>query len=189
MFSHLKGKTKIIVTGCQRSGTRIASKIISQNLDLPYIDEEEYGIHSEENLFQLISSRSRFVIHSPNWVSMRLIPFAQFDHDIHIVYMVRKTKEIIRSMDRINWWRHAPTVLTRLGILGIEPWHKYAIPMLIQTRWEREIRPTLNLDGFTEVDYSTLAEHPLWVNPEERKDFKWNQTEKEEPVPTEETTS
>ncbi|MEA1909731.1 MAG: hypothetical protein U9M89_01770 [Patescibacteria group bacterium] len=174
MFEKLKNETKVIVTGCQRSGTRIASKMIAYDLGLPYIDELEYNIHSESDLLKILEKHDRFVLHAPNWVSMRLIPFAPIMQSIFVVYVSRSPKDICRSMERINWAPKARTVLERLGVLNPEPWHMYALPTMIQMRWKHSIKPRLT--KYLGIEYTDLKNHIMWIDKEDRKEFVWNQT-------------
>lgn len=175
IFEKLQNETRIIVTGCQRSGTRIASKMIAHDLELPYLDELEYQIHSESDFIEILQEHDRFVIHAPNWISMRLVPFAPIVKEVFVVYVSRSPKDICRSMERIGWQKNASTVLERLGVLNSEPWHMYAIPAMIQERWRRSIRPQLT--KYLGIEYVDLRNHPMWIDKEDREEFVWNQTD------------
>lgn len=173
MFKKLRVHPKIIVTGCQRSGTRILAKMISHDTGHPYIDETEYHIHNEGKFLVMYNQIKTGVIHAPNWLSMQIVP--DILKSTAIVHLNRDKKAILRSMERIQWFPRAVPLLQKLGISNPSLWHIMAYPDLVQSRWENDLR--FRALWYGEVDYESLQEHPLWVEPKKRTNFKWDQTE------------
>ncbi len=84
----------IIVTGPQRSGTRLASHIIARDTKLNYVDEFDYSINVEPNS----------VIQSPALLKAAVelsftFPTAKF------AFMYRNVDDILKSLERIEWYK------------------------------------------------------------------------------------
>lgn len=53
MFEHLKAYKRIVVSGPQRSGTRIVAKAVAQDTNKSFIDEVDIAVHDFRLYFHL----------------------------------------------------------------------------------------------------------------------------------------
>lgn len=158
MFGHLAGWTRIAVTGPQRAGTTITAKIIADDLGYRYVDETDYHVYDADAWARCLED-SYVVVHSPV-----MLP-ALVDHPepgTLAVLVRRPLPEIHASRDRIGWWPHEPLMLGRLGATSDSAAAAYAY-------WDANPPPER-----LEVDYHSLAAHPLWVA--DRRHFTVRQT-------------
>jgi hypothetical protein len=154
------------VTGPQRSGTRIAAKIIAADLGRTFVGEEEYKVGSHDGLlaryFDIVRSGNPVVIHGP-----ALSSSAHYMPGV-VVFMIRSLSEIVRSQERIQWayeeWQLARyfTDTGPIAAVKYRAWHQFQKPMIE--------------DRAFDLEYSSLAEHPLWVPAEQRAAFSPHQT-------------
>jgi hypothetical protein len=173
MFTHLAKFRTIFVTGPQRSGTTIAGRIIAQDLDREYIDERDYGVHELANLFRLVEEKA--VIQGPALSAYcHLLP-----KHVAVVFMRRPLKEIVSSQDRTilstgNPWTQAEEPVELRKYFREEG----PIAAVKYEVWERYQKPHMDLQGKTylELEYATLAEHPLWVPKDGRQGWHAKQT-------------
>jgi len=194
MFENIDMK-QILVTGPQRSGTRICAKMVAHDTGLPYIDEvdvlelfmgksiddrnqdwEAIG-ESIVKIVQEMVDTKEFVLHCP--------PFMPWIHKIKkalVIIMYRSVKDIVKSSDRIKWkkGRHELEYnkmgFSRFG-KGRPRWNRTTIPIaeLKYEYWEDVQKGEVR--HFCEVEYFDLQQHPLWIPQEDRGRFKWNQTQ------------
>jgi hypothetical protein len=176
MFADLCYYDKVLVTGPQRSGTRIAAKMIARDSGHAYVDESEFLTRDEEAFAALLAERSGIVVQCPA-MCWRIEEYT--DGDMLVVLMVRDLDDIAASEKRIGWkggiyaelerygWTSHAAVSFRRG-RGSVAAVKYAHWM---TRQRRQIEHHL------ELDYESLAAHPLWVPKERRAGFAVDQTE------------
>lgn len=154
-------KPVIIVTGPQRSGTRIGAKMIAHDLKYEYIDEADFKISREELFFSILKNKKNIVIQAPAmFYKIRDFP----KREVAVVMMMRDIKDIKASEKRVNW-KGKPAEQNRLKTNHHPAEAKYRI-------WE-EIKHDLD---YHELYYEDLKEHKLWVPKEKRKNFKTNQT-------------
>ncbi len=93
---HQSNLNVVAVTGPQRSGTRIASKILAKDFGWRYIDE--FGILIDNQfLFQHVIKKGNVVIHCPS-LSQSIHTFA----DVFVVFMWRKAQDIHKSERKLN---------------------------------------------------------------------------------------
>ena len=91
-FEWLRDFSKIIVTGPQRSGTRICAKMIAHDTRHRYVDESEIGVDSLYRLWSLLRNERRFVVQCPALCRhVHLFGSA----DTAIVLMRRDVKDIV----------------------------------------------------------------------------------------------
>lgn len=183
MFEHLKQHKKILVSGPQRSGTRICSFMVSADTEIERIDEVKAPnlfVAGQELAYvkSLVQERDEFVLHCP--------PFSRWLHEVSgvaVVLMRRATTDIIKSERRINWrkdrqeleyakygywrWRRKP---------GLERTFK-PISEIKYEYWDNVQKE--QTEYAFEVNYDDLMQHPLWVPPEKRKNFSWSQISNE----------
>ena len=160
MFEHLGVFDKIIVTGPQRSGTRICARMIAADTGHTYVDKDEYGVHDVASFAEILE-RSQIVVHAP--AMSRFVHY--FDgEDTLIVWMRRDLNDILSSQARVNWtareeWRE------RVKYNGMR--NKQPIAAIKIDFWERVQRPVV--ENYLEVEYDSLSAHPLWIPEEQRR--------------------
>ena len=153
MFEDLKHWQRILVTGPQRSGTRIATRMIAEDTGFWFFPEENFGTDSLNLLWKLLKTSYHVVVQCPT-MSNHAYLLAQSDPDLLVVMMVRDLEDIKASEERISWeWEI--TELIKMGrIEGNSAKIKYE-------RW-REQKPFLGNQGI-EVRYDSLEAHPMFV--------------------------
>lgn len=177
MFEHLSSYSKILVTGPQRSGTRIAAEMIAEDTGLRYIDEEEFGVRSKKNFNKLLANESNIVVQCPG---MCRIIHEHSASDTLIVMMIRDVEDIVASEERVDWIHGYWDELVKYGIPhtnsdlrtarreGVRP------SVLKYDFWEKEQRDKIT--NYMELEYESLAEHSMWIPKEDRKNFTEKQT-------------
>ena len=166
MFEHLTYK-KIIVTGPQRGGTRIATTMIAQDTGLRFVDESEVGYYDIEKMRDFIKYEDNFVIQAPNFSNV----IDTFPEDILIVFMKRDINDVKYSKERVKRIGKFCNRERRLNDADKKAGRKEA-PFKYED-WEKQKK---NIINWIEVEYESLCGHPLWVPKEERGMFQWNQT-------------
>ena len=86
-FNNLKNFKKIIVSGPQRSGTTITTKMIANDTGHLCMLEESFGMFNESKWINLLNSPGKMVIQSPT-MSSCLHKLDNRD-DILIIFMMR----------------------------------------------------------------------------------------------------
>ena len=175
MFEHLAHHAIILVTGPQRSGTRIAAKMIAHDTGHTYVDEEAFGTYNLRD-FTLILRRSNIVVHCP--AMSHVIHGVAECHDILVVFMLRDTDDIAASEARIQWDRGPYIELAHFGYHGKRA-KTYRlrggqIAPLKYKRWEMWQKALVW--HHLELSYESLAAHPLWVPKEDRHNWTPEQT-------------
>ena len=99
MFEHLAVHSKIVVTGPQRSGTRIGAKMIAADTSHQFVDEAEFLI-KDNDLFRQFLERDGVVLQAPHMLKDVV---DDPPPGIFIVLMRRDLDEIHASADRIGW--------------------------------------------------------------------------------------
>lgn len=168
MFEHLRGRTKIMVTGPQRAGTRICTKMISHDTGHKFIGEEEFRTDSLNHFIIQLGKPWPLVIHAPCLCVYAHVLVEQFPN-LFVVLMRRPVDDIVASQERIGWeWEISE--LMRFGkVKGRAAELKYQY-------WDTFQRPCIFQDSI-EVEYEDLADHPLWKPKEQRAHFEPRQTE------------
>ena len=174
MFEHLKEWQRILVTGPQRSGTTIAAKMIAHDTGHHLHLEEDIHVDSLNFLcrrLRISQGQSKPIVVQCPAMSMYANHFGVHDDRLAVVMMIRPLAEIAASIERIQWDWEEPEYI-RLQTYGGPPSSaelKYGL-------WEAYQRECLADQAF-EVGYKSLADHPLWIPAEQRKDFTSRQTE------------
>lgn len=170
----MRGVTKAIVTGPQRSGTRIAAKIIASELGLEYIDERRIDFENESRLRAILRDRDGIVVQCPAMSHL----CHTLAHDVFVVFVARRISEIVKSQRRVNWnWaEHERRKLAKFASYYLDgdpiAAQKYSV-------WEQLQRPWIEHDGparCATLEYDSLREHELWVPAEKRAEFLMHQT-------------
>ncbi|MBA3387691.1 MAG: hypothetical protein H0T95_13960 [Chthoniobacterales bacterium] len=166
VVEHARGFRKILVTGPQRSGTTIASRILAHELRYRFVSEKDIKTHSLSRLHKRLFSWRREVIQGPCFGS--ICHYIDTPRTL-IVFMRRDLSEIVQSEHRIGWsaqqwelanyFRDAGTI----AAVRYECWEKYQ-QGLMEVPW-------------IELAHASLAPHRLWIDREKRLHFKDHQTE------------
>lgn len=170
MFENLKKYTAILVSGPQRSGTRICAKIIAQDTGHKYVDENNIKVDNLDMLKDILNTRENVVVQCPA-VSAYLEEFSA--NDVLIIFMRRDVNDIIASQNRIGW-----------GV-GNErgEFNKYKdkfgatqapVSKVKYKYWEKEQRDKIK--NWKEIEYESLSKHELWIPKEKRTEFASSQT-------------
>lgn len=168
--------------------------MVAHDTKLPYIDEtevpelfmgksiedrdqdwEDIGRRVASVIQDLIDSRE-FVLHCP--------PFMPWIHHVKgalVIIMWRSVEEIVRSAKRIDWKKGRQELeYNKMGYTrhgrnkpGLKRTNK-PIAELKYEYWESHQKQ--QVPDYLGVTYSSLEQHPLWVPPSQRGDFRWNQT-------------
>ena len=184
MFKRFRKHNVILVTGPQRSGTRITAKAIAQDTGHEYVDEKEFG-NSKAGLFhEIIEERVKIVVHCPA-MAYRIHKVK----DVFVVFVKRNIEDIALSQERVGGYykkSHYKRYLSKclpkelFDIWDIEGGilrrsiSRVAWPMTVYNFWETVQKPIMK--DATEVDYESLRNHPLWIDKAQRVDFKPEQT-------------
>jgi hypothetical protein len=165
MFDYLKEFNNIVVTGPQRSGTRITTNMIAEDLEYKIVDEVEY-----KDIFKLFDDTPK-VIHAP----MKSHECHTYPKEVAVVFMIRDTEDIITSQKRISWShnhtelnkyiylkKHYNNKLTNSCDIKYEVWNNYQ---------------KKNITNKFEVKYKSLTTHPLYIPKKDRTEFSWNEIE------------
>tara|TARA_B100000424_G_scaffold107325_1_gene80760 strand:+ start:235 stop:789 length:555 start_codon:yes stop_codon:yes gene_type:complete len=164
----------IIVTGCQRSGTTIASLILANSKQYILVEDDKWQ-PSQEGVFKLKSlmdsGRDKFIIQSPTALYnfhfiYHLIP------DIHWVGVKRDKNKIIQSMKRVKWMQEAyPDYIS---------FYNHHIRYMNHL-WGL-LKQLLPKDNWTEVQYpQELQDYPEFIPDNLRSDFTVKQTQLDTP--------
>src|SRR5579872_7158233 len=162
IVSSLRSYEQIIVSGPQRAGTTIAAKILAGELGYRNVPEEEVGVNDVVRLVELYRVGRRFVVQGPGFCPyVHLLPGA-------VVLMRRPVEEIVRSQARIRWLQEKAELAGYFTTEGPISQVKYEA-------WDRFQKPRL-AERALELDYHSLAAHPLWLEQEQRQTFHPRQT-------------
>tara|TARA_R100000458_G_C8150041_1_gene158025 strand:- start:120 stop:617 length:498 start_codon:yes stop_codon:yes gene_type:complete len=160
-------KGPLIVTGCQRSGTCIVTHILAEEYNLSVLGDRDlhatYGDLSKLKLL-LDNNLTNFIVQMPSALLMYVDMFHTYP-DLHFVGVMRDTEEIIDSMKRIEWQKNT-----------YYHWidYMYDHVKMMKSNWcaLKEILPDTS---WTEVQYNSFSEHPLFIPKEKRMKFTPNQ--------------
>jgi len=134
--------TPIIVTGPQRAGSRIASHILCADLGGVFVDELEYALPLPE----------RAVVQAP-FLLKSVLELSYVLPDAKFVFMYRNPKDIIASMERIQWYKDYVT----------DP---YFYPSYVKHCYEYidMLKRTLKPNRWFDIQYESLKAHHLFVD-------------------------
>jgi len=174
-MKELEKYKRIVVSGCQRSGTTILTKMIAHTLGYTKLDEFQVYPHNLANMSETLK-REKVVIHSPQLTS-RL-------HQITapstcIVWITRPFGEIRKSMNRIGWqieeeerqkYIHRFAKIVK-GINYNQPIEKLKHDFW---QWQKQRMKVDWIEHKYESEY--MKTHELFRNSEQRKEFNPKQT-------------
>lgn len=182
MFEFLRDRYPILVSGPGRSGTRICAKMIAHDTGLDYIDEVMvpglFVIGEEVRaITNLLLNKRNVILHCPTLCRyLHELPI-----DAFVVFMVRDVEEIQRSQQRVHVKKKS--LEREYNKYGYSRFFKSGLPktaedisVLKHKFWQQRQKPEMQEDEYMEVQYYDLRSHPLWLEKEQRRNFKWNQT-------------
>lgn len=158
MYESLVQFRNIVVSGPQRSGTRIAAKCIVHDTGKTYIDEKDIAFH-DFRLLEYYLHKSNCVIQCPGLCHM--LHYIS-DPGTLVILMIRDVDEIIASQNRIGWPKES-----RLQELYKYGCSEGVISRIKYTFWNLYQKPLLG-DRARTIDYEYLKQHPLFVTKENR---------------------
>jgi hypothetical protein len=156
MFEWMTRFDVILVTGPQRSGTRICARMVAHDTGYRYVDERVIAVGHAE---LLVALSGKFVAQCP---ALCYCIHELGADNIAIVLMRRSITDIMASQERINWGNEADERRHYPGSVGPISVVKYEF-------WEQHQRPLI--DHPFEIEYESLASHPLWIPKEGRSNF------------------
>lgn len=106
---------RVVVTGCQRSGTTFAAQQLAEMLGYTHLDETAFHTHDREFFEQLLEEHSKVVVQAP----AILHHMKDFEDHVLLVVMERNPNDIVRSMYRFGWY--APSVSSEMKKFREEP--------------------------------------------------------------------
>lgn len=162
----LSGMRYVFVTGPQRAGTMIASRILAEQLNLPFIPEEEIHIDDLASYQRLRGDRAGFVIQAPG-----LCYAADRVEADCVVLMRRDVADVVASEKRINW-KYEGMELAKYRVA------KGPIAAVKYAHWERYQRASTA--SYVELDYKSLQQSRWWVDKDRRRHFHEKQTQEGE---------
>lgn len=169
MFESWAIHPRIVVTGPHRSGTTIASKMISLDTGHRYVDEGDYqsNLPFTRNSFwrEVLLLQSGVVVQSPSMIKDLI---DDPPPDIFVVLMRRNIDDIHASADRIGLQLEHEA--TRFGVTERD------LAAAKYDYWDSHAKRF----SFQELDYSSLRGHPLYISKERRVNFHVKQTEIEQ---------
>lgn len=166
MFEHLGGFERVLVTGPQRSGTRICSKMIAHDTDLRFIDELEFAADSLNRLWKILQDETGIVVQCP--ALCRHVHHLAGENDA-VVFMKRRHVDIKLSEQRIGWeWERPELIRYDVDFMAD------AAETKLDYWWDHQ---SIEAAHPFEVAYENLMEHPLWIPKEQRAHFGACQTE------------
>ena len=163
MFKDLKRFKKIIVTGPQRSGTRIRAKVIAHDTGFKFIGEEEFGITNLGWFKAHLATQTNIVLQCPAFCRYA-VDFSAMD--TMIVLMRRKVEDIIESQQKIEWGTD------RADGSPLEELRRYdkdtgTISQIKYDYWDKFQKH--QIVNAMEIEYESLCRHKLWI-PKEKRD-------------------
>lgn len=161
MFEYWQGYDHILVTGPQRSGTRIAAHMIAEDTGFTCLEEAAFGVHDVDRLRLLLEEQSKVVIQCPA-VCHAIETFAGCAN-LLVVLMVRPLDDIYASQKRVGWEK---------GIVELAKYGRTKESRSAEVKYaywlstQRALLP-----HWYELDYAKLSYHPLWVDAADRVNF------------------
>jgi hypothetical protein len=166
VFEYLAVHHRIVVTGPQRSGTRIGARMIAADTGQRFVDEAEFLI-KDVGLFREFLQQEGVVLQAPHMLKDVV---DDPPPGIFIVLMRRDLDDIHASAQRIGWTENFGGNTTELKKFGLTEGDSAAVKY---DYWDTHEK----LAPYTELDYKSLQAHPMYVADEQRKNFGHWQTQ------------
>ncbi len=162
--SRLKEAKRVLVTGPQRSGTTIATKMLAADLSLPCLLEESFDTMDVAKFFA-VAAGNEYVLQAP-----AMSAFCHHLPDTTVVFMRRKLTDILASQQRIRW-TYGAIECSRYFRSNNE--HPACIKYHF---WDTQQKALLGHRAI-DLEYESLRTHPLWLDKEKRVHFDSRRTE------------
>src|SRR4030067_677868 len=163
MFEHVALFNNVVISGPQRSDTRIAAKIVAADINKTFIDEKEINFH-DFRLLEWYLQKNNVVIQCP-----------ALCHKLHeikspstLIVIVRRPVEEILDSERRKW-----DEVSRLQELYKYGYSEGIISRIKYEYWDTVQKPILG-DRAGEINFHELSTHQLYID--NRSEFKWDQT-------------
>lgn len=177
IFKQLADYQTILVTGTQRSGTTIATLMLSKSLGHRAFSEERIGQSDLKKLDELVYTGIRSVIQCPAlFYAVDKLSY----QNTAVVVMRRNIVDIVRSQKRIGWGGGKEEIDRYLGredfngrwVRWIENSLNLTVssPTVRYSFWELVQKEKMTLP-YIELEYESLRWHPLWVSGANRSSF------------------
>ena len=170
MFDYLSPYSNIIVSGPQRSGTRICAQMIAADLGMAFVGEHEIYTDSMSSLIAILARPQKQVIQAPalmRWLHL----FTGWDN-VAFVVMRRSTEEIMASRARISWGWEPLEAAKYADIAQMDGFRDEPLPDIKYYFWDNFQKRVMK--HVYDVNYNDLRGHSLWV--EERTGWTAHQT-------------
>jgi hypothetical protein len=166
VFEYLAAHKRIVVTGPQRSGTRIGAQMIAADTGHRFVDEAEFLI-KDVDLFREFLQQEDVVVQAPH---MLRDVVDDPPPGIFIVLMRRDLEDIHASARRIGWTENFGGNTTELKKFGLTEGDSAAVKY---DYWNTHEKSAPHM----ELEYESLRAHPMYVPEEQRKSFGHWQTQ------------
>ena len=153
---------KFFITGPQRSGTTFLANAISQDLEIPLVDEMEFDARDYSKFIKLVEELPDWVCQAPALFHKVFDVYRDFP-DVNFVVIRRDIEDILKSQKRIDW--SDKEELENLRVSENDPRPIAQIKYDLWDSWKKY------LPNYQEINYEDLRTHRLWVDAELRKDF------------------
>jgi len=168
MFENLAVYPKIVVTGPQRSGTRIAAKMIAADTGHEFVDEASFHAYNVRRWREILQ-RDRIVVQSPHMLKDVV---DDPPPGIFVVLMRRELAKIHESEQRIRWEQNFHGNTNELRKFGCSEGEGDSAQIKYDY-WQAH-RKTV---PFLELQYESMRAHHLFISDNLREDFGPLQTE------------
>ncbi len=160
---------RIIVIGCQRSGTNIAAKCIAHDNGLKLYNERDLGYSScsitngsKDLLIEFMNNTDEFVLQAPSLNAYCETVNSWLDEPVFFYWVNRDTNEIKASRKRVNWIGEQTEVekYKKFDWLLENVHCRDSIDMAKQVfhRYQKNLIPHIV------THYEAFSNHPLWKN-------------------------
>lgn len=161
----------LVVTGPQRSGTQIATKILSHEFDYEEKYERYIDTYNYNKFFTTLNEEEGLCLHAPAMSAFILaVP-----SDCLVVFLLRPTQEIQESRREIDWNDKPTRAIYEAAFESVyhPSYRTAAIEKEVFNKKQRNKR-----DNIYPLRYYDLSKHDMWVPAQKREDFDTDQTEK-----------
>mgnify|MGYP003650551530 CR=1 FL=1 len=180
--------SRIILTGCNRTGTTFFSQALSKDLGYTCVDEGEHDYQLDK--FNRLVKLGRVVVQAPGMVH-RAHLMCEEHQSLLVVIMVRPIEDILMSALRIRGtinpapgglklmmsrYRSLPEMVPFIDSLNVDFSN---IPIdcsqnMRYTIWKNYQRDLTK--NYIQLNYDSLCNHPTWIDKADRENFHAKQT-------------
>jgi len=169
--------TKIVVSGCKRSGTRISTACIAHDLGFRLLEEDLFHAKNDKVFQNLIIQNDRFAVQCPGLVYLihRITEWPKTEK-LAVIFVTRNVHKIQASFDRLGWDRRQHKALEysykQTEAREFKGMFDEVDPLYIRNLkiWEKHQSIVLGDRAFT-LEYESLQGHALWKDDNLRKNW------------------